>query len=46
VKSTIKLQDGRELAYADYGDPQGTPVFFIQGTLGSRLFHPPEDVTR
>jgi pimeloyl-ACP methyl ester carboxylesterase len=41
-----KLSDGRNLAYAEYGDPHGIPVFFIHGTPGSRLFHPPEDVTK
>jgi pimeloyl-ACP methyl ester carboxylesterase len=40
-----KLPDGRDLGYAEYGDPNGTPVFFIHGSPGSRLFHPPEDVT-
>lgn len=40
-----KLFDGRTLAYAEYGDPKGTPVFFFHGTPGSRLFHPPDDVT-
>lgn len=42
----IKLSDGRTLAYAEYGDPNGTPVFFFHGTPGSRLFHPPDDVTK
>lgn len=41
-----KLPDGRDLGYAEYGDPHGTPVFFIHGTPGSRLFHPPDDVTQ
>lgn len=41
-----KLPDGRELAYAEYGDPQGNPVFFFHGTPGSRLFHPPDEVTK
>jgi len=40
-----KLHDGRDLGYAEYGDPNGIPVFFIHGSPGSRLFHPPEDVT-
>lgn len=42
----ITLQDGRGLAYAEYGDPQGTPVFFFHGAPGSRVFHPPNHVTR
>jgi pimeloyl-ACP methyl ester carboxylesterase len=43
--STITLTDGRTLAYAEYGDPRGKPVFFFHGTPGSRLFHPPDEVT-
>jgi pimeloyl-ACP methyl ester carboxylesterase len=42
----IKLLDGRELAYAEYGDPRGTPVFLFHGAPGSRLFHPPDDITK
>ena len=40
------LADGRTLGYAEYGDPHGTPVFFIHGSPGSRLFHPPDEVTK
>ncbi|MBX0295840.1 alpha/beta fold hydrolase [Haloarcula nitratireducens] len=29
--------DGRRVAYATYGDPEGTPVIFAHGTPGSRL---------
>lgn len=42
----LKLADGRELAYAEYGDPQGRPLFFFHGMPGSRMFHPPDEVTR
>jgi len=35
--STIELPDGRTLAYAEYGDPAGTPVFAFHGVIGSRL---------
>ncbi|WP_436928557.1 alpha/beta fold hydrolase [Halosimplex halobium] len=35
--STIELPDGRTLAYAEYGDPEGTPVFAFHGVIGSRL---------
>lgn len=41
-----KLADGRALAYEEYGDLQGRPVLFFHGTPGSRMFRPPEDVTR
>ncbi|MHB8375730.1 MAG: alpha/beta fold hydrolase [Dehalococcoidia bacterium] len=32
----IVLRDGRRLAYAEYGDPAGKPVFFFHGYPGSR----------
>ena len=38
VPSTLALPDGRTLAYAEYGDPDGTPVFGFHGVIGSRLF--------
>jgi pimeloyl-ACP methyl ester carboxylesterase len=41
-EGNIRLSDGRRLAYAEYGDPQGKPVFFFHGTPGSRLFHHPD----
>ena len=41
-----RLPDGRNLAYAEYGNPHGTPVFFIHGSPGSRLFRPPDEVTK
>src|SRR5580658_10177759 len=34
---TIKLQDGRLLGYAEYGDPNGVPIFYFHGFPGSRL---------
>lgn len=33
-----KLPDGRKLAYAEYGDPEGRPVLMVHGNPGSRLF--------
>ena len=33
----IRLKDGRTLAYAEYGDPYGKPVFHFHGTPSSRL---------
>jgi pimeloyl-ACP methyl ester carboxylesterase len=33
----IKLNDGRTLGYAEYGDPQGKPVLYFHGLPSSRL---------
>lgn len=33
----IKLSDGRQLCYAEYGDPKGKPLFYLHGWPGSRL---------
>jgi len=35
--SALVLPDGRELSYAEYGAPDGTPVFGFHGVPGSRL---------
>ena len=32
----MTLPDGRQLGYAEYGDPAGTPVFYFHGFPGSR----------
>ncbi len=37
-ESVFRLPDGRRLAYAEYGDPHGTPVMCFHGNPGSRLF--------
>ena len=34
---TVAAGDGRTLAIAEYGDPDGFPVFFLHGTPGSRF---------
>jgi pimeloyl-ACP methyl ester carboxylesterase len=46
IARMIHLQDGRALAYAEYGDPSGKPAFFFHGTPGSRLFRPPDEITK
>ncbi len=33
----MNLADGRQLAFAEYGDPDGFPVFFVHGFPSSRL---------
>lgn len=36
---SILLPDGRRLGYAEYGAPNGRPVLFFHGSLGSRYIH-------
>lgn len=36
--ATIELDDGRTLAYCEFGDPDGEPVFVFHGGIGSRGF--------
>ena len=40
---TLQLSDGRKLGFAEYGVPDGNPVFFFHGGPSSRLFHHPDD---
>lgn len=37
IDSVIRLSDQRRLAYAEYGEPHGAPVFLFHGLPGSRL---------
>src|SRR5512140_2188131 len=37
TEQNITLPDGRKLAYAEYGDPDGKPVIYCHGNPGSRL---------
>lgn len=32
----LRVGDDRQIAYCEYGDPQGKPVFYFHGTPGSR----------
>lgn len=45
VNCQIRLRDGRHLAYAEYGNPQGKPIFFFHDIPGSRFFRPDSPVT-
>jgi pimeloyl-ACP methyl ester carboxylesterase len=36
-QATLLLGDGRRLGYAQYGDPDGEPLFYFHGHPGSRL---------
>ena len=42
---TITLNDGRSLAYAEWGRADGRPVFLLHGMPGSRLFCPDPAIT-
>lgn len=39
TRQFITLGDGRKLCYAEYGDPEGFPVFLFHGTPGSRMWY-------
>ena len=43
---TMKLADGRTLAYSEWGDLTGRPVVLLHGSPGSRLMCPDEDATK
>jgi pimeloyl-ACP methyl ester carboxylesterase len=43
--ATVKLPDGRGLAYTEWGLPDGKPVLYFHGTPGSRLWCPDEEAT-
>ena len=42
---TVKLADGRMLAYCEWGNPEGVPVVFLHGSPLSRLWRPDVAVT-
>jgi len=43
MPQSIRMPDGREVAYAEWGDPGGAPVFSLHGTPGCRLNRPEEE---
>lgn len=42
---TMRLKDGRQLAYAEYGRPDGFPLMLLHGTPGCRLWFTDNDET-
>ena len=38
----LRLKDGRNLGWGQYGDPEGKAVFFFHGTPGSRMMRHPD----
>ena len=45
VDLTIRLRDGRQMAYCEWGALDGNPVVFLHGSPGSRLMCPDEHAT-
>jgi len=45
VDDFVTLNDGRRLAYCEWGHREGAPVVFINGSPGSRLWIPDQRVT-
>lgn len=43
-ENRLILRDGRNLQYAEFGDPQGKPVIHIHGALGCRYERYPDDI--
>ena len=41
-EGTVDLADGRELGWAEFGDPDGAPVLWFHGTPGGRRQLPPD----
>jgi pimeloyl-ACP methyl ester carboxylesterase len=42
----VRLRDGRTIAYAEWGDPRGSPVIYFQGAPSCRLHHPDAAISR
>jgi pimeloyl-ACP methyl ester carboxylesterase len=42
-EGSIRLRDGRKLAYVESGNLEGMPVVFLHGNPGSRLMRHPDD---
>ena len=40
LRTSIRLRDGRRLAWREYGNVSGVPIIFCHGNLNSRLFEP------
>jgi pimeloyl-ACP methyl ester carboxylesterase len=43
MPQSIRMPDGRKIAYAEWGDRGGAPVFSLHGTPGCRLNRPREE---
>ena len=43
VTHSLRMLDGRVLTYFDRGDPNGIPLIFMHGLVGSRHLGPPDE---
>jgi pimeloyl-ACP methyl ester carboxylesterase len=43
--AALRLADGRQLAWAEWGDPRGSPIVFLHPSPGSRMFCPDAQAT-
>jgi pimeloyl-ACP methyl ester carboxylesterase len=43
--TVLRLADGRALAYMEWGDASGSPIFFVHGSPHSRIWCPDEEAT-
>jgi pimeloyl-ACP methyl ester carboxylesterase len=43
MPQTVKVADGRAVAYAEWGDPDGAPVIALHGTPGGLLNRTPDE---
>lgn len=41
IEGTVTLEDGRRLGFAEFGVPNGEPIFWFHGTPGARRQIPP-----
>ena len=41
-EGTVELPDGRQLGWAEFGDPDGDPILWFHGTPGGRRQLPPD----
>jgi pimeloyl-ACP methyl ester carboxylesterase len=42
AQGTVRLRDGRQLGFAEYGVPDGKPILWLHGTPGGRQQVPPK----
>ena len=41
IEGTVRLDDGRHIGFAEFGTPDGKPIFWFHGTPGAKRQIPP-----